>query len=62
MRCANTEALERYEREVAKAEERHESRLLAMCEELDDHIEAMKALLREYDMITEGEEYIKDTL
>ncbi len=61
-RCANTEALHRYEREMDANERAYDERESCMFVELDEHIEAIQAILEMYEMQDNGMEYVKDRI
>lgn len=68
MRCANTEALNRYEREVSSGEEQLERIQNEMYEELDDLIQEFLANIAfiskrdDYDLQDDAMTYVKDQL
>ncbi len=61
-RCANSEALARYEREMDNNERMYDERESCMFVELDEHIESIQAILEMYEMQENGMEYVKDRL
>ena len=61
-RCANTEALHRYEREMEANERAFDERESCMFVELDEHIEAILEILERYEMRENGTEYVKDRI
>lgn len=61
-RCANSEALARHEREVAKNEAIYENNRESMFEELDEALDMIEEILKRYDLREEGKEYVKDML
>ncbi len=61
-RCANTEALGRYEREVDECEKIYEIRCGAMNEELAEVIEQYEEIAKRYELQDEAKEYMKDML
>ncbi len=58
----NLAALARHEREMERAERRHDENEAAMQSELDEHIEAMWEILARYDMRVLGIEYVEDKI
>ncbi len=61
-RCANSEALARYEREVSNNERAYEQKCEAMFAELDDAIAMIEDIWMKYELQNEAKEYVKDQL
>lgn len=61
-RCANTEALNRYEREVEKAEKEYEERCDAMYDELEELIVEYLAIAKRYDLKDEARQFMEDMI
>ncbi len=61
-RCANTEALGRYEREVDKNERLYEAKCDEMFDELAEVIEQYEEIAKRYELQDEAKEYMKDML
>lgn len=61
-RCANSEALARYEREVDKNERLYEAKCDEMCSELEDVLEQYREIAKRYELQDEAKEYMKDML
>jgi len=62
-RCANTEALNRYEREIAKAEKEYEAECKELYGELDEAIDMIEHIIsRNTALRDEAVEYVKDRL
>lgn len=61
-RCANTEALHRYEREVDKNERIYEQNCEDINNELDEALDMIAEIIKRYDLRDEAIEYVKDML
>ena len=61
-RCANTEALARYEKECEKNERIYEQNCEDMFNELDEAIELYEEIARKYDLKDEAKEYMEDKI
>lgn len=61
-RCANSEALARYEREVDKNERIYEQNCEDMNNELDEALDMIAEIIKRYDLRDEAIEYVKDML
>ena len=60
MRCANTEALNRYERECDKNEKIYEQNCKDMFNELDEALDMIAEIAKRYELQDEAVEYVKD--
>ena len=61
-RCANSEALARYEREMAKNEALYEQNVEDMQNELDEAIDLYEEIAKRYDLRLEAKEYMEDRI
>ena len=61
-RCAQTEALNRYEREVDKNERIYEQNCEDMNNELDEALDMIAEIAKRYELQDEAKEYVKDML
>lgn len=61
-RCANTEALGRYEKEMSANEKAYDQNCEDMFNELDEAIEMYEAIARKYELKEEAKEYMMDNL
>ena len=59
-RCANSEALARYEREMAKNEALYEQKCQDMYDELEELYEQFSEIKSRYELYDEAKEYMKD--
>ena len=62
MRCANSEALARYERETNKNEKIYEQNCENMFAELDEALEMISEIGKRYGLESESVEYVKDMI
>ena len=61
MRCANSESLAKYEREVDAKERIHDEKVSAGALELDEYIDAINEILERYEIL-ELKEYVEDRI
>ncbi len=61
-RCANSEALARYERECDKNERIYEQNCEDMNNELDEVIDMYEDIAKRYDLRSEAKEYMGDMI
>lgn len=61
-RCANSEALARYERECSDNERRYEENCEMMFAELDDALAMIEDIYMKFELQNEAKEYIRDQL